>query len=231
MTLILYNCRFNQRENTQELSVLTQGLAAENPISVASSQLPAPRERLEEAPSTSGPQHIFVLPPNRAGQAPKLRPGPRKRLPTATIQRPIVPAAPLPLVSAPAPLPQFILFNPATVVTAESAGCPLAPPVLAPAPVPPAAPVDPAPTASVPRSTQRNRRRRAEEDASGVQKRRYIREAAFNKCSKCGQPKTKEFGHSRWGSATFCPSSSGGKSLEQWLAEQRQQKKTGNAPL
>ncbi|KAK7880492.1 hypothetical protein WMY93_032874 [Mugilogobius chulae] len=37
---------FQQRENTQELSVLQQGLAAEDRISVASSQLPAPEKGL-----------------------------------------------------------------------------------------------------------------------------------------------------------------------------------------
>ncbi|XP_051816067.1 uncharacterized protein LOC110962357 isoform X2 [Acanthochromis polyacanthus] len=103
-------------------------------------------------------------------------------------------------------------------------------PVLAPTPVFPAAPVAPAPTASVSvsRFTRRNRRRRAEEEASGAHRRKYVRKVAFNKCTKCGQPKTKEFGHSRFGSATFCPSFSGGKSLEEWLAEQKQ--KPGNPP-
>uniref|UniRef100_A0AAV2MR41 DUF6729 domain-containing protein n=1 Tax=Knipowitschia caucasica TaxID=637954 RepID=A0AAV2MR41_KNICA len=98
---------FNRRENTQEVTVLSQGLAAEDRLAVASSQLPAPRESLDEAPSTSGARHEFVLPPNRAGQAPKLRPG--KRPASATVVRPITPAAPLPLV--PAPLPQFFVLQ------------------------------------------------------------------------------------------------------------------------
>ncbi|XP_051792903.1 uncharacterized protein LOC127530328 isoform X1 [Acanthochromis polyacanthus] len=222
---------FNRRENTQELSVLTQGLAAEDRIAVATSQLPAPRERLNEAPSTSGPRHEFVLPPNRAGQALKLRPG--RRPASATVVRPIAPAAPPPPpLPAPAPLPPSFIVNPVPVVMGASAGSPSAAPVLAPTPVFPAAPVAPAPTASVSvsRFTQRNRRRRAEEEASGAHKRKYVRNVAFNKCTKCGQPKTKEFGHSRFGSATFCPTFSGGKSLEEWLAEQRQQKKPGNPP-
>uniref|UniRef100_A0AAV2JFC2 Uncharacterized protein n=1 Tax=Knipowitschia caucasica TaxID=637954 RepID=A0AAV2JFC2_KNICA len=201
---------FNQRENTQEVTVLSQGLAAEDCLAVASSQLPAPRESLDEAPSTSGARHEFVLPPNPAGQAPKLRPG--KRPASATVVRPITPAAPLPLV--PAPLPQFFVLNLVPTLISKGAGGPLAARLLAPTPVFPAAPEAPAPTApvSVSRFTQRNRRRRAEEEASGTHKRRYVREVAFNKCSKCGQPKTKEFGHSRFGSATFCPSVSGGKS-------------------
>ncbi|MEQ2223538.1 hypothetical protein ILYODFUR_037756, partial [Ilyodon furcidens] len=115
---------FNRRESTQELSVLTQGLAAEGGIAVASSQLPAPRERLDQTPSTSGLQHEFVLPPNRAGQAPKLRPG--RRPASATAVQPIAPAAPLPL---PAPVPplQFISVNAGSMVMAAGAGHPSAP--------------------------------------------------------------------------------------------------------
>ncbi|KAK5612407.1 hypothetical protein CRENBAI_007033 [Crenichthys baileyi] len=77
---------FNRRERTQELGVLTQGLAAEGGIVVASSQLPAPREILDQTPSTSGLQTSFVFPPNRAGQAPKLRPG--RRPASATVCAP-----------------------------------------------------------------------------------------------------------------------------------------------
>ncbi|XP_057698259.1 uncharacterized protein LOC130919501 [Corythoichthys intestinalis] len=204
---------FNRRENSQERSVLSQGLACEDRIAVASSQLPAPRERMEKPPSTSGPQHEFVLPPNRAGQAPKLRPG--RQPASATVVRPIAPAHPPAPLALPAPAlpPQIIVLNP---------GWSLAAPVQAQTPVAPVAPVS--------RLTVRNKRRRAEQEASGVQKRRYVREVAVNKCSKCGQPKIKEFGHSRFGRATFCLNSSGGKSLEVWLNEQRQQKELRNPP-
>ncbi|CAM4568632.1 unnamed protein product [Leuciscus chuanchicus] len=199
----------NQRTLTQWNTVLTQGLAAEDHIAVASSQLPAPREKLDEAPSTSGARHEFVLPPNRAGQAPKLRPG--KRPASATIVRPITPAAPTP-PPVPVPLPHFILLNPVPTLMAAGAGGPSAAPLLAPTPVFPDAPEAPAPTAPVSVSlfTQRNRRCRAEEEASGALKRKYVSEVVYNKCSKCGKPKTKDFGHSRFGSATFCPSVSGG---------------------
>jgi len=188
-----FDCRFNRRENTQEVTVLTQGLAAEDRIAVASSQLPAPREKLDEAPSTSGARHEFVLPPNRAGQAPKLRPG--RRPASATIVRPIIPAASTP-PPVPVPLPQFILLNTAPTLLAAGAGGASAAPLLAPTPVFPDVREAPAPTAPVPvsRFTQRNRRRRAEEEASGAHKRKYVREVSFNKCSKCGMPKTKEFG-------------------------------------
>ncbi len=94
----------------------------------------------------------------------------------------------------------------------------------------PAPPVPPAPDAPVSRYTQRNRRRRALETESGVHKRKYVRGVTFNMCSECGQPKTKEFGHSRYGNATFCSRASTGKSLDDWLAEQRQQNKVQTSP-
>ncbi|MEQ2216950.1 hypothetical protein XENOCAPTIV_026630 [Xenoophorus captivus] len=113
------------------------------------------------------------------------------------------------------------------MVMAAGAGHPSGFPPLAPTLVLPATQVALAPTAivSVSSSTQRKRRCRAEEEVTGAQKRKYVREMAFNKWTKCGQAKTKEFGHSRFGSATFCPSNSGGKSLKEWLGEQRQLKR------
>ncbi len=92
----------------------------------------------------------------------------------------------------------------------------------------PAPPVPPASDAPVSRYTQTNRRRRALETESGVHKRKYVRGVTFNTCSECGQPKTKKFGHSRYGNATIC--SRTGKSLDDWLAEQRQLNKTQTPP-
>ncbi|KAL1264933.1 hypothetical protein QQF64_002960 [Cirrhinus molitorella] len=199
---------FQRRQKNQEMSVLAQGLTSPDPIAVADTQLPPPREKLDEAPSTSGPRHPFILPSNREGQAPILRPG---RRPAATKECPIAPAPPssgvVQAISAPAPLLGTLVLNPDMTVA-----------MVIPSMVPPS-------DAPVSRYTQRNRRRRALETESGVHKRKYVRGVAFNTCSKCGQPKTKEFGHSRFGNATFCPRASNGKSLDDWLAEQRQQNK------
>ncbi|KAK7944624.1 hypothetical protein WMY93_000352 [Mugilogobius chulae] len=230
---------FQKKENSQELSVLQQGLAAEDRIVVASSQLPVPRERLEEIPSTSGPPHHFDLPPNRAGQAPKLRPG-RKRA-SATAVQPIAPAAPLlpspapPQLVFPLPVPPVLLSLSLPASTAALPGAVPSQRLLLPAPTASPAPVvlgPPAPTAApaVSRFTEYTRRRKAEEEASGVHKRKYVRGVAFNTCSKCGQPKTKEFGHSRFHTAFYCAQTSGGQTLEQWLAEQRLKKQTGGNP-
>lgn len=208
------------------MSVLAQGLTPPDPIAVADTQLPPPREKLDEAPSTSGPKHQFILPPNQEGQAPLLRPG--RQPAAATRECPIAPAPTasgvVQPISAPGSLLGTLVLNPdmtlsmvfpSSGASTSSAG-----------PAPPAS----ASAAPVSRYTQRNRRRRALEKESGVPKRKYVRGVTFNMCSKCGQPKTKEFGHSRYGNATFCLRTSNGKSLDDWLAEQRQQNKCQPPP-
>ncbi|KAL1269659.1 hypothetical protein QQF64_031948 [Cirrhinus molitorella] len=213
---------FQRRQKNQEMSVLAQGLTSPDPIAVADTQLPPPREKLDEAPSTSGPRHPFILPSNREGQAPILRPG---RRPAATKECPIAPAPPssgvVQVISAPAPLLGTLVLNPdmtvAMVIPSSGASTSSA----GPAPPPPflhlmlLCPVTP---------------RGTDADGPWRQKAESIRGSmcegvSFNTCSKCGQPKTKEFGHSRFGNATFCPRASNGKSLDDWLAEQRQQNK------
>ncbi|XP_078795050.1 uncharacterized protein LOC144988490 [Oryzias latipes] len=235
---------FQRREKNQERSVLAQGLTPPEPVAVAASDLPAPRQKMDEAPSTSGPKFKFILPLNRAGQAPILRPGRRPAAATATatasssssaatdsMMCPITPAtsvtAFIPPVSAPGLLLGTIIPFPVMAVptayrfpgaTTSSAG--FVPPATAPA----------VPTVPVSRSTQKNRQRRALEEESGIHKRKYIRGVNYNTCSKCGQPKTKEYGHSRYKNATFCSRASNGRSLDDWLAEQRQQHKGRSPP-
>ncbi|XP_075333982.1 uncharacterized protein LOC142391794 [Odontesthes bonariensis] len=191
---------FQRRQKSQEKSVLSQGMTATNPIPLAPDQLPPPKEKLGLLPSTSGPRHEFVLPPNLEGQAPVLRPG--RRPAAATRVQSILPTSTAPDTAQPV---QFIMLT-APGASTPSAGP--APPIL-----PPAAPVS--------RFTERNKRRRALEEESGVQKRKYVRGIGYNTCSQCGHPKTKEFGHSRHGNKTFCSRASNGKTLEEWLAEQR----------
>ncbi|RVE75946.1 hypothetical protein OJAV_G00003950 [Oryzias javanicus] len=50
---------FQRYQKTQEKSVLTQGLTPPDPVAVADSQLPSPRKKMDEAPSTSGPKFQF----------------------------------------------------------------------------------------------------------------------------------------------------------------------------
>ncbi|XP_052427031.1 uncharacterized protein LOC127969237 isoform X1 [Carassius gibelio] len=211
---------FQQRQKNKEMSVLTQVLNLPDRIDVADMQVPPSRKKMDETSSTSGPKHQFILPTNQEWRAPLLRPGrqPPAIAPALTASGVVQP------ISAPGSLLGTLVLNPDMTVSIVipsfgasrfNAG-----------PVPPA-PVSAAP---VSRYTQRNRRRRALEKESGVYKRKYVRGVTFNMCSKCGQPKTKEFGHSRYGNATFCLHASNGKSLDDWLAEQRRQNKCQPPP-
>ncbi|XP_077081857.1 uncharacterized protein LOC143735572 [Siphateles boraxobius] len=47
------------------------------------------------------------------------------------------------------------------------------------------------------------------------------------KCRRCGQPKRRETGHTRYGNVHFCSAAAAGKSVEDWLREMKDQ---GRAP-
>ncbi len=167
------------------MSVLAQGLTPPDQIYVADTQIPPLRKKLDEAPSTSGPKHPFILLPNREGQAPILQPG---LCPTAaTMECSIAPAPTAPGVvqpiSAPGSLLGTLFLNlDMSMVTPSSATS-----ISGAGPAPPA----PASDAPVSRFTQRNRCRWSLEMESGVHKRKYVQGVTFNACSRCGQPKTK----------------------------------------
>ncbi len=204
------------------MSVLAQGLTPHNPIAVAYTWLPSPRDKLDEAPSTSGPMHPFILPPNREGQAAILRP---VRQPiAATMECLIAPAPTAPGVvqpiSAPGSLLGTLILNLDMIVSmvilssaASTSGAGLSLPA-------------PAADAPVSRYTQRNRSRRAlEKESAGS----MCEGLPLTRAANVGSPKP-EFGHSRYGNATFCSRASNVKSLDDWLAEQHQQNKGQTAP-
>ncbi|XP_024135975.1 uncharacterized protein LOC112151342 isoform X2 [Oryzias melastigma] len=197
-----------------------------DPADLADSQLPSPRVKMDQAPSTPGTNFKFILPAKKAEQPQILEPAQRPAS-AVTRERPIAPTTGIMLpVLAPVPLSGTIILSPVmpaptitfSGATTFSAG--FIPPATKPPPT----------TAPVSRYTQRNRRRRALEEKRGIRKRKYIRAVNYNTCSKCGQPKTKEYGHSRYRNATFCLKASNGQSLEEWLAEQRQRDEGGSPP-
>ncbi|XP_001345268.3 uncharacterized protein si:ch73-112l6.1 [Danio rerio] len=80
----------------------------------------------------------------------------------------------------------------------------------------------------VPRTTAW-RRRKAEEEAAqrGLPLKRLFEQYL---CKKCGNPKTKEFGHSQFRGVHFCARTSG-KTVEQWMEEMRSVQKQSEATL
>ncbi|XP_019747785.1 uncharacterized protein LOC109529068 [Hippocampus comes] len=68
--------------------------------------------------------------------------------------------------------------------------------------------------------------------AWNVAHRTRLPKVAHFQCKRCGYPKTKEFGHSRYRNEHFC-SQAEGRSVEDWLEEKRSQdpaRKSGPAP-
>nr|XP_021331390.1 vegetative cell wall protein gp1-like [Danio rerio] len=144
---------FQRRQKDPEMSVLTQGLTPLDPIAVADTQLPLPREKLDEAPSTSGPKHQFVFPPNKEGQAPLLRPGRKSASATTTVcsflpdattvcSFPLAPTTVCPI----APTPTTVCH----IAPAPTMVCPVTPTFTTARPISPASttvrPIAPAPT-------------------------------------------------------------------------------------
>ncbi|KAK1156709.1 hypothetical protein AOXY_G25730 [Acipenser oxyrinchus oxyrinchus] len=185
----------NKRQKGQEQAVLQQGVAPPSASAVDPEPQPQQRPLLQEGMTYGHQPYVFPCPPNTAGQAKQ-----RKR-PGATAQTAVLGHS-----ATPAPHPTS---SPSTSSAAGAAAA-------AAAAAPP-----------VPRTTSWRHKKRAEEEEEGgsnTGKRKYERKRAENLCSLCGQPKRKEFDHSRFGNVAFCSASSG-KTVEQWLAEMRAKKK------
>ena len=72
------------------------------------------------------------------------------------------------------------------------------------------------------RKLQEEKERRARELGEHLKPARKV--SQFN-CRRCGQPKTREFGHTRYKKETFCSRADDkGRTVEQWLAEVKGQR-------
>ncbi|KAM9492934.1 uncharacterized protein ACWYII_004619 [Salvelinus alpinus] len=80
----------------------------------------------------------------------------------------------------------------------------------------------PPPPAGGPKVSRTTEWRRKKKLESGIKVRAHKPYEGY-KCSKCGKPKTAEFGHSMYDSVRFCAASSGGQTVEEWLALMRAQ--------
>ncbi|XP_049323370.1 uncharacterized protein LOC111197186 [Astyanax mexicanus] len=201
---------FNKRQKAQERAVLLQGVERPSASAVAQDPLPLPREQPLQPPTFAFQPFTFASPPNTAGQAV------RRRQKTEMPQPPQAPGARLilPAASASQTQPVCIFISPPTSSHI---------PVPAFQPVqhtvqPPTAVTGAAAAAQVERvpATTAWYRKKTED----TQRRKYERSSEANLCSKCGQPKQKEFGHSRFGSETFCAANSS-LTVDQWLAQMR----------
>lgn len=184
--------RYNRRQKEREKTILEQGVVFDRLPCVAAEPLSAPRPSVISRPPPELRPFVFTQPKDLSRQATQRgRPA----------QVPSLPAPQL-LTAPPQQQPCFL------------PGSSQDPPHLTS--------VIPPPPLILPRSTAFRRRKKAEAEAaagvSGCPGKK--RKQGDYKCSKCGQPKRKETGHSQYGSVSFC-SATGGKTVEQWLAEMR----------
>ncbi|KAG9278284.1 hypothetical protein AMEX_G6128 [Astyanax mexicanus] len=232
-TLSLWHNNFQKK---QEQVVLSMQIPAPNPSILSATPQPEPRQ-IDPKPEHPRPFE-FITPPDRSGQAARrgqrqvsaavsylqsqLIPQQPGRLPVPPQPRllphsVLLPQPPQPVLMPQPPQPVLMLQPPAPP---QHALMPQPPqPVLMPQPPPPPRPGHKHVGKVLSRSTQWRRRKAAEALArrKGLPISLHVTHTTY-KCTQCGQPRTREFGHSRRGSSFFCAKAEG-KTVEEWQAE------------
>ncbi|CAH1242386.1 Hypp6644 [Branchiostoma lanceolatum] len=193
-----------RRQKKQLATVLNLGLKQPSASAVSAVPTPHPRSKPERIMPAITQPYVFSYPVNTTGQATNIRRGSAPTVVMVTPQqlgRGYIPPVAAQVPSAP--------VQPVVFVTPQQLGPGYIPPVAAQVP-----------SAPMPRSTKSYYKKRALEEEQGHYRRKYTRKAGGITCSLCGKPKTKEFGHSRFGGEPFCESAST-QSKEEWLAQKR----------
>ena len=181
----------NKRFKAQDVALLLQGLVLPEARPVSS----APLLPVNTRPTELTPQkheHTYSLPANTAGQA-KTKLIVRDRGELRAIQP-----------KAPAPQPAIIympLLMPPT--TAPSSNRPLLPSQM----TAPSTIYTTHPESADPSNTH---------NTTPKEKRKYTRTVASNKCTKCGEPRTTDTGHSQYKGRVYCPNRES-LTKDQWL--------------
>ncbi|CAM4668159.1 unnamed protein product [Leuciscus chuanchicus] len=191
---------YNNYRKKLEADVLALSVPLPQISMVSDTLLPVAKQKMPAAPQSALPPFPFTVNPDLSGQA--IRRGQRHP-----------PPASAPALSAPPP---------ASLSAPPSAS--LSAPPSASLSAPPSASLSAPPSASLSALSRTTlwRKRKAEEFAAQKQglpppqkheRKKYT-------CSRCGQPRIKEFGHTRVGSFFFCATAEG-KTVEEWLQERR----------
>ena len=191
----LYSSRYIRVMKKKEKQTLVQGMPLPTPPLVASDRLPVPRQLLPKLPSYTRPEHAYSLPDNTAGEA-KQRKRRRGAAATATVVHADQLVGDEPIdrdMQSSASSYDFTFMEPplpSSIITL------------------PATIED----ESLPRTTAWRKRRRHDLGLTT----KNVRKNAHNFCGTCGQPKTKETGHSCLRGYVFCPVNQEGETLEAW---------------
>ncbi|KAG7524491.1 hypothetical protein JOB18_012650 [Solea senegalensis] len=187
---------YNQRSKVMMSDIIAVTVPGPSTPLTAAEPLPAPRTPLQ-GPQQPDQSLEHHLPTDASGLA-------------VTIRGPLAPEL-------------FDLIIIQQSATTSSASTTATAPTVAPA-------ITPATIAgAMPRSTAWRHRVQAEQERRARQKGRILK--PFKKvsqfmCRRCGQPKTKEYGHSRYKRGTFCAQADRG-TVEQWLLEMKRREREG----
>ncbi|XP_051952646.1 uncharacterized protein LOC127622664 [Xyrauchen texanus] len=185
-------------------------LAAAPAVAAPVPVLPAPVRPL--GPLTPAPSAVVLAIPPAAAAATGPFPATQLLFLDLSLPQQSVRVLPIPTLPRTTPAPHVLLLP---LAAAHHAG----PQAAAPAPPP------------QPRSAYKTewlRRKKAEQRAAAgavVAARAGVPQE--QKCRRCGQPKRRETGHTRYGNVHFCSAAAAGKSVEDWLREMKDQ---GRAP-
>ncbi|XP_057187565.1 uncharacterized protein LOC130552902 [Triplophysa rosa] len=194
----------NARIKKQESEVLQQGIRTFASPLVASEPLPPVLFKHVEPVRHGHPAYEFDIPADASGQAAQRVRGQPSSVGAAADAMPAaaqVRGQPHP-VQVGFAVPDTAHLRQATDTAAIA--------------VPAATPPGP----KVPRTTAWRRRKAAEAAAAQGATKKKRQQTEQYVCQKCGQPKTKEFGHSQFRGVHFCAKTSG-KTVEQWTEEMR----------
>ncbi len=229
--------RFSRRCKSQEQEILKQGIQAPDAPMAGPEKLPAAMQKGPTLYSGNlAEPHLFVLPPNTAGEA-KLK---RRSQPQAISQAPpshqglpvIAPTLPAPAL--PVSLPFLLPCVQLPTASYSSSTVPGTSQVMffnlpLPSAMPPSAQTQTS-SQDVPYSTQQYRKRKQEREQTGTVTRKYVRKTDVILCRKCNKER-KPPSHLQYFGNWYCKESET-QSYGEWRAvlEERgyRKKKTGN---
>ncbi|XP_076851096.1 uncharacterized protein LOC143501317 [Brachyhypopomus gauderio] len=181
---------YNARKKKQEQDVLHLSVGQSSTPTVASEPLPPALSKLPERPTYAHPAYDFNIQADASGQASQRV---RGHHPLASGDTTAAPASATPATPT-APATQPGPKVPRTTAWRWKKKAEAAAAAAASSTAPPAADGQPVPT-------------------KRLKHEHYL-------CKQCGQPKTKEFGHSRFRGVHFCATAAG-KTVEQWVEEMK----------
>ncbi|XP_041858769.1 proteoglycan 4-like [Melanotaenia boesemani] len=190
--------RYCRQCKAQERDILKQGIPAQQAPMAAPAKLPAALQKGQTvAFGTLAQPHLFVLPPNTAGQA-QLKGRPQHQAPPQQF-----------VPGPPAPLPIMVPRLPAMPKPSNIANTPIY------ISIPPSSPTQSTPQA-VPYTTQQYRCRKMEAEQAGIAKRKYSKKTDIIVCSKC-QKDRKPPTHRQYFDNWYCEETET-QSYEEWRA-------------